>query len=483
MTRFTLAMIAIIALTPAIALADDIDARDGWARATPPTADVGAVYLTITNAGDASDRLIAARTGAARSVEIHRTTIQNDIMRMRPVDDIVIAPGERIVLDPDGYHLMLFGLAEPLAANQTIPLELDFEHAGTIVIDIDVRAAFAGQDPHQHHAGHVHGAPAPIGVMGDHMHGAGEWMLSYGFMQMDMEGNRIGTDGVSPETIATTIANPHSGPATLRVVPTDMTTDMHMFGLMAAPTDWLTLMAMGTHLTKKMDHVTFSGMTGTTRLGTFTTRASGFGDAKLTGLIRLYDAGVHHVHLNAGISLPTGSIDEGDTVLTPANASTHMILPYAMQLGSGTYDLLSGITYTATDGDLGWGAQYIGTFRVGDNDASYSLGNEHHLTAWGSYQLNDWVSTSLRVKGRHVGKIDGSDSRITAPVQTADPDNYGGKRVDLSFGIDVSGQGDVLSGHRFGIEIGTPVYQNLNGPQMEANYFIMVGWKFAFGPL
>ncbi len=35
---------------------------------------------------------------------------------------------------------------------------------------------------------------APIGVMGDHMHHKGEWMLSYRYMHMDMEGNRIGTD-------------------------------------------------------------------------------------------------------------------------------------------------------------------------------------------------------------------------------------------------------------------------------------------------
>ena len=89
---------------------------------------------------------------------------------------------------------------------------------------------------------------APLGVMGDHMHKKGDWMVSYRFMRMDMQGNRDGTDSLSPLEIATSVPNRFSGmagqPPTLRVVPTEMTMDMHMFGAMYAPTDNLTLMAM-----------------------------------------------------------------------------------------------------------------------------------------------------------------------------------------------------------------------------------------------
>ncbi len=42
---------------------------------------------------------------------------------------------------------------------------------------------------------------APIGVMGDHTHGGGEVMLSYRFMDMRIQGNRDGTDEVSPEQV------------------------------------------------------------------------------------------------------------------------------------------------------------------------------------------------------------------------------------------------------------------------------------------
>ena len=127
---------------------------------------------------------------------------------------------------------------------------------------------------HHHHAGHDHSAvaAAPISIMGDHLHPKGEWMVSYRFMRMAMDGNRIGTDSVSAEEIATTVANRFSGvagqPPTLRVVPTEMRMDMHMFGAMYGVTDWLTLMGMAMYKDNEMDHTTFQGGAGTTVLGT-----------------------------------------------------------------------------------------------------------------------------------------------------------------------------------------------------------------------
>lgn len=325
---------------------------------------------------------------------------------------------------------------------------------------------------------------APIGVMGDHMHGAGEWMVAYRYMHMDMGGNRIGTDEVSPEEIATTVPNRFAGrsgqPPTLRVVPTDMTMDMHMFGGMYAPTDWLTLMAMGNYTIKEMDHITFQGGAGTTRLGEFTTRSSGFGDTKLTGLVKLYEQGNNSIHLNAGLSLPTGSITEDDDVLAPNGARPTLRLPYAMQLGSGTFDLLPGITYTGRAGDISWGAQYAATVRLGENDENYAFGDEHKVTAWGAYQWDYWISTSFRLAGESEGDIDGIDPKIVAPVQTADPDNYGGERLDAFLGVNLMGQSGFLRGHRIAVEVGVPLVQDLNGPQMETDWQLVVGYQKAF---
>lgn len=316
--------------------------------------------------------------------------------------------------------------------------------------------------------------------MGADMMMPGRFMLSYRYMRMQMEENRIGTDEVSPEEIVTTVGNRFAPPPTLRVVPTEMTTQMHMLGAMYAPTDWLTLVAMASYLEKSMDHVTFQGGAGTTRLGEFTTESSGIGDTKLAGLVRLYRQGRHQLHANLGLSVPTGSIDEEDDVLAPTGARPTLRLPYPMQLGSGTVDLLPGLTYKGAAGAVGWGAQVLGTIRLGENDENYSFGDRVDLTAWGSYAWAPWVSTSLRLSGRHIGRIDGQDPEITAPVQTADPDFQGGERVDLGFGVNLAGQDAGLRGARLGVEFGLPVYQDLNGPQLAGDWSITAGGKYMF---
>ena len=325
---------------------------------------------------------------------------------------------------------------------------------------------------------------APIGVMRDHRHSKGEWMLSYRFMRMEMEGNLSGNNKISPETIVTTQPNRFFGlaaqPPTLRVVPTEMRTNMHMFGGMYAPREDLTLMLMANYLDRSMDHITFQGGAGTTRLGTFKTQAQGWGDTKLSGLVRLYQDGTHSLQLNAGVSLPTGSIKKQDTILTPMGATPRIRLPYAMQLGSGTYEALPGVTYTGKSNKIGWGAQYDGVVHLGTNSQGYTVGDKHLLSLWGSYDIHPTISGSLRITGEHESKIDGIDSQIMAPVQTADPDNYGGDRVSASLGLNTVVPTGVLKGHRFSAELTLPLYQKVNGIQLERDKSLMFGWSKAF---
>jgi hypothetical protein len=325
---------------------------------------------------------------------------------------------------------------------------------------------------------------APFGVMGADMMRKGMWMVTYRYMRMEMEDNLIGTDSVTPEQIVTTVPNRFFGipgqPPTLRVVPTEMSTDMHMFSAMYAPTDWLTIMGMVPYLDRSMDHVTFQGPVGTTQLGTFTTNASGFGDLKLMGLFRLWEEGQHRLHLNAGLSFPTGSTTEEDDVLTPTGARLTQRLPYPMQLGSGTFDLMPGLSYKGRSGDIGWGAQYLGTIRLGDNDEGYSLGDIHEATGWASYSLTPSVSASLRIAGRTMDSIDGIDPRIVAPVQTADPSFQGGDRLALGLGMNFAAQQGSLEGLRGGFEFGLPVYQDLNGPQLETDWTLTAGVRYMF---
>ena len=232
---------------------------------------------------------------------------------------------------------------------------------------------------------------APIGVMGDHSHHAGGFMFSYRYMLMNMDGNRIGTNRVSNQSVL----------EDFMVTPIDMETQMHMFGLMFAPTNYITLAGMTPYVKKSMNHLTRTG----TR---FRTESEGLGDIKFMGLFKIFNNYRQKVHLNAGMSFPTGSIDKKDSTPTGPNQQ----LPYPMQLGSGTFDLLPGITYLGQHGNISWGSQISGVIRLGENDRDYTLGDRFDATAWGAWDWFNWVSTSARLDWASWGNIDGADKAL-----------------------------------------------------------------------
>lgn len=321
---------------------------------------------------------------------------------------------------------------------------------------------------------------APIGVMGDHRHARGEWMVSYRLMHMDMGGVQIGTDDVDPDTVVTTIPNRFSGmpgqPPTLRIVPESMRMDMHMVGVMYGLTDRITLMAMGSYLAREMDHTTYQGGMGTTVLGEFRTAPDGFGDTRLAALVGLTD----DIHLNLGISVPTGSIEETGEALTPMGQTVAVRLPYPMQSGSGTWDVEPGLTWRGQSDRLGWGAQLRGTFRLDENDAGYRLGDRAVATAWLAYSLDQAVAVSGRMEAQTQGSINGIDTAIMGPVQTANPDFWGGDTVTAYAGVNFVTTHGPLDGWRLGIEAGLPLVQDLNGPQMPNDWSLTMGIQKAF---
>ena len=324
---------------------------------------------------------------------------------------------------------------------------------------------------------------APIGVMGDHMHKQGEWMLSYRFMTMNMEGNLKGSTNIDPDTIVTTEPNRFFGmpgmPPTLRIVPLDMTMDMHMLGLMYAPSDRLTLMFMANYWSKSMRHVTYAGGMGTTELGNFKTDASGWGDSSVSGLLHLLDTGNATVHATLGLSLPTGSTSETAQILAPTGMMPTVRMPYPMQLGSGSYDPILGLTYTSHRDRLGWGLQWRSVVRTSDNDDDYQLGDEHRLSGWLSYLFSPGVSASARLEYYSRDSISGIDPMIMGPVQTADPDRQAADRIDAAVGINLAASG-ALHGWRLGIEYLFAVDQDLDGPQMETDDQLIIGLQKAF---
>jgi copper(I)-binding protein len=101
-----------------------------------------AAYMTITNNGDDAASLISVSTDVAEFVEIHATTIENDIARMSPVDELDIPAGNSVALEPGGYHIMLINLTRDLIPGETIALKLTFASNIEMTIDVPVMDEF-----------------------------------------------------------------------------------------------------------------------------------------------------------------------------------------------------------------------------------------------------------------------------------------------------------------------------------------------------
>jgi len=310
---------------------------------------------------------------------------------------------------------------------------------------------------------------APISVMGDHMHKMGEWMVSYRYMSMDMEGLLKGSTDVS-STSQINLNSMISGD--FDMVPTKMTMDMHMLGTMYAISDKWTLMGMLNYLDNDMDMIMAMGAMRMPMK--MKAKSSGLGDLKLAGLYDLaqWNSG-RRMHLNLGFSLPTGSIDEKHT-----NGNT---LGYGMQLGSGTYDFHPAITYLAQTQSYSYGAQIGGVLRIGENDQDYTLGNKFEAVLWGARKITESLSASVKLDYSSQNEVDGEDSRMMKMMSPAlSPTSQGRDITTLGLGLNYYFQNGGLSGHRLAAEWETPIDQKVNGVQLELDSVWTLGWQYAW---
>lgn len=134
----------------------DIAVTAPWARATPGPIKIGAAYLSLTNRGTAPDRLIGAKSPVAERVELHTNMVQNGVMQMRAVDSVALPSGQTVRFEPSALHFMLVNLAAPLEEGSKFPMQLIFERAGVLDVQVAVGAVGAAASPDDGHAGRHH---------------------------------------------------------------------------------------------------------------------------------------------------------------------------------------------------------------------------------------------------------------------------------------------------------------------------------------
>lgn len=133
----------------------------------PPMARTAAAYFAVHNGSTHPARIVRAEGACADAIEIHRTTLEDNVARMMPVPELTIAPGETLTLAPGGLHVMLHGAA--LAPGETCRFALVLADGSELPVTAPVRPRGARPAADHAHARPVD--PPHAHSRGDHPRG------------------------------------------------------------------------------------------------------------------------------------------------------------------------------------------------------------------------------------------------------------------------------------------------------------------------
>jgi len=298
-------------------------------------------------------------------------------------------------------------------------------------------------------------AHAPLGVAHGHLVETGRITVGYRYSYQRLDDLRRGTDQIGPEA---------AFQLGYTLVPVAMNRHRHVAEVMYAPARMVTLIAELPLVHQDMRLERQDGPA--TDLS-----GSGLGDMRIGALVRALDRDGTRGHVSLLLGLPTGSTEDWDE---------QGPYPYAAHVGSGTFDITPGATVVHQTPVWSWGGQVAGTLRVGEGTEGFALGNRVELTGWSARRLTHWSSGSIRLAGHFWGDV--RDDVTTFPASPAsEPGLTDGTRIELIVGANLHAAAGIFLGHRLFGEIGFPVYQDLDGPQLGMGWHGTIGWRWLLG--
>jgi len=302
------------------------------------------------------------------------------------------------------------------------------------------------------------GPPAPLGVrMGEPLEGD-RVRLSYRFERIHRRGMLVGGDHQSPSEVRDKAFWNYTE------IPRSQDISVHTFELAYAPHPRITLVAEMPVVVKDLERFDEND-------NRYHHQTEGVGDVGFYAIVPFIRKGLETSHVHFGFDAPTGSIRRGDT--NPGRA------PYDLQIGNGSVDLEWGWTYRGAWRFVSWGGQATGRHPLDKNGLGYREGSRFNASMWGATRLLWGLSASLRFGWEKQNNIRSRDKGLD-PISepSANAKARGGDRLDLSPGIAL----DLpqLFHQRLSVEVDLPVYQHLDGPQLERDWVVRAGWQWIF---
>ena len=300
---------------------------------------------------------------------------------------------------------------------------------------------------------------APAGVMADFLLPAGELYVGVRVYQEQFRGTRLGTEIFFSDDVLDFFA----------IAPLSLDRESLELDVRLGLSDGLTLAASMPGARSEMVSVT--------DLVFFETASETIGDISIRALLNLLDMEQHRVSLALGGTIPTGQTTRsGATPLAPSTT-----LPYVMQGGSGTFDLLGGLTFLTQNDVASVGVQFNTVVRIENNDRGYRLGDQFEFSVWGAHRVSDWMSISMRALYETWGDVRGSDPGTDGTIDPgANSFAQGGDRIQIPIGFNLFLREGPIAGHRLSFEWYYPVHQELHGPQLSAHRTLVISWQALF---
>lgn len=110
-----------------------------YVRLLPPGTKNTAAFMKISNPGSTDTQLVRAQSDICETVELHTHTKVDGKMQMRQVENIPIAAGQTVSLQPGGLHVMLIGLKKDLSLKQMVTIQLIFANGQKKTIQAEVK--------------------------------------------------------------------------------------------------------------------------------------------------------------------------------------------------------------------------------------------------------------------------------------------------------------------------------------------------------
>ena len=140
--------------TSAVEYNSNIIIEAPYVRASIPGTSLTSAYMSIENKNNEALILTGVSSLLSDRIEIHQHTMSDGMMKMRIVEQLVIEGQSSVVLQPMGYHLMIFNVKKALLPEEDVSLTLHFKQQKDIVITIPVRSIKQerqAKKQHHHH--------------------------------------------------------------------------------------------------------------------------------------------------------------------------------------------------------------------------------------------------------------------------------------------------------------------------------------------